>query len=190
MVPVCKNAWSGDSRDSYVHLRCQRLFDGWPKLSLQSAATSLWLPAKFSWTVSLDESYIANTCVITTQSDLNKAAVYWLRAVLHIPHKDIEFSAYSFVSLCSRLSYITKEWFGCDDNCPYACAFQMMWCPATKLVLIQMQLYNEGLLEMTGLHRWDLHSYLWMPSTAERKQCQQNPIVLCTHNNCTTCRDR
>lgn len=144
---VQHNAWSGESGGSYVLLRWQRLFDGWPELSLQSAATSLWLFAKFSWTVSLDKSNIARTCVISTQSNLYKAASYWLMAVLHIPHKDTGFfSAYTFVSFCSRLTsqkyqsslvYEGKnDLVCCDDISPYICAFLSVWCPATKLRVI------------------------------------------------------
>lgn len=110
MVPVCSIMYEErESAGSYVLLTCQRLFDGWPKLSLQSAATSAQHFAKFSWTISLNESNTERTCVISTQSDLNRAANYWLMAVLPIPHKGNGFfSPHTFVSFCSRLGYITQ----------------------------------------------------------------------------------
>lgn len=109
MVPVCSIMYEErESGGSYILLTCQRLFDGWPKLSLQSAATSAQRSAKFSWTISLNESNTERTCVISTQSDLNRAANYWLMAVLPIPHKGNGFfSPHTFVSFCSRRGYIT-----------------------------------------------------------------------------------
>lgn len=76
-----------------VLLARHRLFDGWPKLSPQSAATSAQRSAKFSAATSLNKSNIGRTCVIAAQSDLNRAANYWLMAVLRFPHKGDGFSS-------------------------------------------------------------------------------------------------
>lgn len=89
------------SAGSSVLLARQRLFDGWPKLSLQSAATSAQRSAKFSPTTSLNKSNIERTCVISTQSDLNRAANYWLMAVLRFPHKGNGFFSSPLSSCCS-----------------------------------------------------------------------------------------
>lgn len=68
---VQHSAWSGECGGGYVHFRCQRQFDEWPKLSLQSAATSVGLFAKFCWTVSVDQT----STVISFQSNLNEASI-------------------------------------------------------------------------------------------------------------------
>lgn len=76
------NAWSVECGGGCILFRCQRLFDGLPKLSLQSAGTSVWLVAKFCWTISTDQSNIVKTCVISSQSNLNEATIYCLMEVI------------------------------------------------------------------------------------------------------------
>lgn len=118
---VQHNAWSGGSGGGYILSWCQGLFDGWPKLSQQSAPTSVWLLAKFCWAVSLDQSSVVRIRVICSQSNLNEGSIYWLNAVLQILYKDIGFFlACTLVSFCSRLTglyrKVSKTSFTIDIN--------------------------------------------------------------------------